>query len=68
MPSVFFVSDCPDLHYNGVHRNDSPNDVIPDKRPNLILGKQSFQDLLWASFAIQEFNDRPKLARQTPPS
>jgi len=34
-------------------------------RPNLTLDEQSFQGLLSAAFAIQEDNDRRKLARQT---
>ncbi len=30
---------------------------MPSKRPNLILDKQSFQDLLWAAFTIQEYKE-----------
>ncbi|HEX7424055.1 MAG TPA: TonB family protein [Terriglobales bacterium] len=67
MLSVFFVSDCPDLHYNGVGLDDlSPSDAMPSNRPNLTLDEQSFQGLLSAAFTIQEYNDRRKLARQTP--
>ena len=67
MPSVFFVSDRPDLHYNGVSLGDlSPSDAMPSNRPNLTLDEQSFQGLLSAAFTIQEHNDRRKLARQTP--
>jgi ribosomal protein L40E len=64
--SVFFVSDCPDLHYNGVSLDDlSPSDVMPSNRPNLTLDEQSFQGLLSTAFNNQEYNDRRKLARQT---
>jgi ribosomal protein L40E len=66
-PPFFFVSDCPDLHYNGVSLDDlSPSDTMPANRPNLTLDEQSFQGLLSAAFIIQEHNDRRKLARQTP--
>ena len=65
MLSVFFVSDCPDLHYNGVSLDDlSPSDVMPSNRPNLMLDEQSFQGLLSTAFNNQEYNDRRKLARQ----
>jgi TonB family protein len=67
VPSVFFVSDCPDLHYNGVSLDDlSPSAAMRSNRPNLTLDEQSFQCLLSAAFTIQEHNDRRKLARQTP--
>jgi len=66
-PSVFFVSDCPDLHYNGVSLDDlSPSYAMLSNRPNLILDEQTFQGLLSAAFTIQEHNDWRKLARQTP--
>ena len=67
VPSVFFVSDCPDLHYNGVGLDDlSPSDAMPSNRSNLKLDEQYFQGVLSAAFTIQEHNDRHKLARQTP--
>src|SRR6202158_5160384 len=62
VPSVFFVSDCPGLHYNGVSLDCvSPSDAHalepaqPDTR----------RAILSAVFTIQEDNDPQKQARQT---
>jgi ribosomal protein L40E len=61
----FFVSDCPELHYNSDSLNVlSPPDAMPSNRPNLTLDEQSFQGLLSAAFIIQQHNDRRRLDQQ----